>query len=166
MPELPEVEIIARSLQLGGRGQKSIPGRRIHSAQLFWARTLAEPGRTEFLKRLPGQRVEEVTRRGSGDLRVAQGTENLIPQPHDRLSINFNEECSLFFHDTRKFGRVWLVSDPQTILGSLGPEPLDTTFTAEQFHTMLTKRKRQLKPFETVAPGPDLPGWVGKHLHG
>jgi formamidopyrimidine-DNA glycosylase len=164
MPELPEVETIARSLQLGGRGQNPIPGRVILSAELFWVRTLAEPGKAEFLMRLPGQRVEEVTRRGkfivirlerdwllihlrmSGDLRVEQGVENLIPQPHDRLSINFNEECSLFFNDTRKFGRVWLVSDPQPILEKLGPEPLDAALTVEQFHTRLTKRKRQLKP--------------------
>ncbi len=150
MPELPEVETIARSLQLGGRGQKPIPGRVILSAQLFWARTLAEPGKAEFLKRLPGQRVEQVGRRGkfivirlerdwllihlrmSGDLRVEQGAENLIPQPHDRLSINFNEECSLFFNDTRKFGRVWLLPDPQPVLGSLGPEPLEPAFTAER----------------------------------
>ena len=164
MPELPEVETIARNLQLGGRGQKPIPGRVILSAQLFWARTLVEPGKAEFLKCLPGQRVEQVGRRGkfivirlerdwllihlrmSGDLRVEEGAENLIPQPHDRLSINFNEESSLFFNDTRKFGRVWLVSDPQPILGGLGPEPLDAAFTADQFHTRLTERKRQLKP--------------------
>ena len=31
----------------------------------------------------------------------------------------------LAFNDTRKFGRAWLVEDPQRILEGLGPEPLD-----------------------------------------
>lgn len=164
MPELPEVETIARSLQLGGRGQPSIRGRVIISAQLLWSRTLAEPGKAEFLKRLPGQRVEEVGRRGkfivirlerdwllihlrmSGDLRVEQMVDMLSPQTHDRLTILFDEGFSLYFNDTRKFGRVWLLADPQSVLGGLGPEPLDEAFTASEFHTLLTRRKRQLKP--------------------
>jgi formamidopyrimidine-DNA glycosylase len=164
MPELPEVETIARSLQQGGRGQHSITGRVVLSARLSWARTLAEPGKAEFLKRLPGQRVEQVGRRGkfivirlerdwllihlrmSGDLRVEQGVEKITPQTHDRLSILLDDGFALYFNDTRKFGRVWLLSDPQLILGSLGPEPLDEAFTTEQFHARLAKRKRQLKP--------------------
>ncbi len=63
--------------------------------------------------------------RMSGDLRVEQGTVDLAPQTHDRLSILFNEGYSLYFNDTRKFGRVWLLADPQSVLGGLGPEPLD-----------------------------------------
>ncbi len=163
MPELPEVETIARSLQSGGRGQVPIPGKVITSVKLTWPRTLAEPGKSAFLKRLPGQRVEEVSRRGkfivirldrnyllihlrmSGDLRVEAGVEAQI-HPHDRLAIQFSDGCHLFFNDTRKFGRVWLVSDPQQILGKLGSEPLDESLTAEAFHARLASRKRQLKP--------------------
>ena len=54
--------------------------------------------------------------------------------------------CGNCFNDTRKFGRVWLLTDPQSILGRLGPEPLDEAFTAREFHTRLACRKRQLKP--------------------
>jgi len=163
MPELPEVETIARSLQSGGRGQVPISGKVISSAKLTWPRTLAEPGKNTFLKRLLGQRVEEVSRRGkfivirmdkdyllihlrmSGDLRVEVEAEAQL-QPHDRLAIHFTDGYRLFFNDTRKFGRVWLVSDPQRILGGLGPEPLDGALTAEDFHIRLASRKRQLKP--------------------
>jgi formamidopyrimidine-DNA glycosylase len=162
MPELPEVETIARSLQQGGRGQGALPGRVIRSVRLFWERTLAEPGKEEFMKHLPGQRVIEVTRRGkfivirlerdwllihlrmSGDLRVEAVASK--PQPHDRMLILFEDGAGLFFNDTRKFGRVWLLTDPQSILGKLGPEPLDEAFTAREFHTRLAARKRQLKP--------------------
>lgn len=163
MPELPEVETITRSLQNGGRGQTSILGKVITSVKLTWPRTLAEPGKSTFLKRLPGQRVEEVGRRGkfivirlerdyllihlrmSGDLRVEAEAEAQF-QPHDRLVIHFTDGYHLYFNDTRKFGRIWLVSDPQRILRNLGPEPLDESLTAEAFHARLTSRKRQLKP--------------------
>ena len=164
MPELPEVETIVRSLQQGGRGQPSIRGKIILAMRLSWQRTLAEPGKAAFLRRLPGQRVEEVGRRGkfivirlerdhllihlrmSGDLRVEQGVERLSPTTHDRLSILLNESCALYFNDTRKFGRVWLLEDPQRILGSLGPEPLEPAFTPAEFHARLIRKKRQLKP--------------------
>lgn len=60
MPELPEVETIARALQNGGRSGESIAGRTVRSAQLLWARTLAHPDAQEFAARLPGQRVLSV----------------------------------------------------------------------------------------------------------
>lgn len=165
MPELPEVETIVRSLQKGGRGQVPIPGKTIHSALLSWPRTLAEPGEIEFPGRIAGQRVEEVSRRAkfivihlscdwllihlrmSGDLRVEQGVKALTPQPHDRLSILFEDESALYFNDTRKFGRVWLLSDPERVLGDLGPEPLEAALlTPQAFHARLVARNRQLKP--------------------
>ena len=52
----------------------------------------------------------------------------------------------MYFNDTRKFGRVWLLTEPQSILGKLGPEPLDEALTTREFHTRLAARKRQLKP--------------------
>ena len=82
--------------------------------------------------------------RMSGDLRVEEVASQ--PQPHDRMAILFEDGAGLFFNDTRKFGRVWLLTDPQPILGKLGPEPLDEAFTAREFHTRLACRKRQLKP--------------------
>ena len=73
--------------------------------------------------------------RMSGDLRVEEVASQ--PQPHDRMSILFEDGAGLYFNDTRKFGRVWLLTDPQSILGKLGPEPLDEAFTAREFHTRL-----------------------------
>ena len=52
----------------------------------------------------------------------------------------------LVFSDPRKFGRVWLVDDPQAVLGRLGPEPFDPHLTAEEFHRRLQQRHRQIKP--------------------
>ena len=52
----------------------------------------------------------------------------------------------MVFNDVRKFGRVWLVSDPEKIIGGLGPEPLSGTFTPEVFYQGLQKHHRQIKP--------------------
>jgi formamidopyrimidine-DNA glycosylase len=52
----------------------------------------------------------------------------------------------LRFRDQRKFGRVYLVSDPEEVLGSLGPEPLESSFTVDVLKQQLQGRKRVLKP--------------------
>src|SRR4030042_6001172 len=71
MPELPEVETIARMLRLGGREQETkkasgpaISGRHILGANLFWQRTLVGPSPLEFKTRLTGQVIEDIGRRG------------------------------------------------------------------------------------------------------
>jgi len=68
------------------------------------------------------------------------------PQKHDRLLLHFTGGACLAFNDTRKFGRAWLLADPQQVLGTLGPEPLDTQLTPAHFYNMLQSRRRQLKP--------------------
>jgi formamidopyrimidine-DNA glycosylase len=86
----------------------------------------------------------------SGDLRMEDATDERGDtkafEKHDRLALNFTNGSRLVFNDTRKFGRVWLTADAEDVTGGLGPEPLDETFTTEQFHQMLISRGRQLKP--------------------
>jgi formamidopyrimidine-DNA glycosylase len=168
MPELPEVETIARALRDGGRDEPSIVGKRVKEAHVYWKRTLAEPSASMFTKRIRGEKVKDVRRRGkfiiiqftaefllfhlrmSGDLKVESNLDlkfHKTPvQKHDRLILEFYDGMQLVFNDTRKFGRAWLVKDPQTILSNLGPEPLNPALMAEEFHQMLTSRSRQMKP--------------------
>jgi len=156
MPELPEVETIARSLE------PELVGRTILSADLRWARTLATPSPKKFKDQILGQKIKEVTRRAkyfilhlsnshllihlrmSGDLYVRDST--IQPEKHDRLVLKLSGNKSLIFNDTRKFGRVWLTSNPQDVLGKLGPEPLGKDFTPRWLLTSLHKKHRQLKP--------------------
>jgi formamidopyrimidine-DNA glycosylase len=163
MPELPEVETIARFLRDGGRGGPSLLGREVSAVALLWPRTLATPlGAAQLQDRLAGRKVESVSRRGkflligfppdtllfhlrmSGDLRVVPL--DAPAELHDRFRIDFSDGWRLAFNDTRKFGRVWLCADPQEILGDLGPEPFDPALTPAVFHARLNERKRQLKP--------------------
>ena len=64
MPELPEVETIARALREGGRDGPSLLGREVAGVLLLNERTLASPSPAEFMARLPGQTVLDVGRRG------------------------------------------------------------------------------------------------------
>ncbi len=169
MPELPEVETIARALRSGGRGgpgteyeAPSLIGMAVQTVDLSWPRTLAVPDVEEFSRRLPGQIVKEVSRRGkylliqmsqdwlifhlrmSGDLYLEPAQAPMAA--HHRLVIWFEGGWRLAFNDPRKFGRVWLTSDPEDVLEGLGPEPLEESFTADQLYEMLQVRSRQLKP--------------------
>jgi formamidopyrimidine-DNA glycosylase len=74
---------------------------------------------------------------------------SLLPPPsslHARFWLDFDNGQRLVFNDARKFGRLWLVTDPQEVTGGLGPEPLDETLTLQEFHNRLAARQRQLKP--------------------
>lgn len=162
MPELPEVETIVRALRNGGRGDVSIVGRQIQSVDLRWARTLESPGPDEFIARLTGRQIIDVSRRGkyvvihldsgfllihlrmSGDLRVFAPPAP-PPAAHDRLILDFADGFRLAFNDTRKFGRIWLTGDPETVTGALGPEPFDPAFTAEIFFYNLHSKKKYIK---------------------
>jgi formamidopyrimidine-DNA glycosylase len=162
MPELPEVETIARYLREGSGSAKSVLHRTVESVTLFWAKTLAEPAFDEFNLRIHGQTVQDISRRAkflvltlttetllmhlrmSGDVRVEP--ENAPAQKHDRLHIHFLDGNRLVFNDTRKFGRVWLVRDPKSVLGGLGPEPFAPDLSVEVFTGMLKQSRRQIKP--------------------
>lgn len=168
MPELPEVETIARTLREGGQGRDAVIGKEISSVQLLWPRTLAEPTAEIFYARLPGQEILLVGRRGkflvfqlsldallvhlrmSGDIRtepVLDPNGAPVPlQPHDRMAIEFTDGTRLAFNDTRKFGRVWLATDPQMVTGGLGPEPDDAQMTPQAFYERLHGVRRQIKP--------------------
>lgn len=162
MPELPEVETIARNLRRGTGGATSLIGQTIQDVRLLWSRTLAEPDADTFQGLLPGQTVVEIGRRAkflavtltelilvfhlrmSGDLRME--TTELPLAKHDRMALDFQSGWRLSFNDTRKFGRVWLVRDTQNLFAPLGPEPDDPALTPHKFHGMLQQRKRAIKP--------------------
>jgi formamidopyrimidine-DNA glycosylase len=169
MPELPEVETIVSALRDGrSEYRTSVVGLKIKDTVVLWSKTLAAPSEEEFRDRIREQTVTGLSRRGkflifslasdhllihlrmSGDLRLEDASDEIgSPKPfekHDRLALNFTEGSRLVFNDTRKFGRVWLVKDPAEITGELGLEPLDESFTAQQFHQMLIARGRLLKP--------------------
>ncbi len=162
MPELPEVETIALALRSGQGKAPALPGLRIERVSLRWPRHIAAPSPRAFRRNIRARTIEEVGRRGkylvftldrrtllihlrmSGDL-------YLVPEgePRGRYEhtvFHLREGWDLRFRDSRKFGTVHLLDDPQQVLGKLGPEPLSPSFTAKRFGEMLRSRKRLLKP--------------------
>ena len=169
MPELPEVETIVRKLTgIHQSTALSIVDREIQDALVLWEGTLANQLPDDFIARVNHQSVRSVSRRGkflvftlskdtllihlrmSGDLRlesaVDQAGKEIPLQKHDRLVLIFTGGIRLAFNNPRKFGRAWLLSNPDEILGDLGPEPLDEALDADRFYGLLQQHKRQLKP--------------------
>jgi formamidopyrimidine-DNA glycosylase len=157
MPELPEVETIVRGLQ------PDLQGRIILAAEVYWHRTVATSTVYTFKQRIAGQRVAAVGRRGKYiTLQLSSGDWLLIhlkmtghlqvmpadtpPDKHVRALFFLDDDLQLVFRDPRKFGRLYLTSEPETIVGDLGPEPLADDFTLEAFAALLRRRRGRLKP--------------------
>lgn len=156
MPELPEVETVVRGL----RGP--LVGRTFTGVTVTWPNSIKTPI-PELLARLPGQRIEAISRRGkylqfhlsggdtlllhlkmSGDLLVEPAAE--ARHPHVRTVFGLDNRHELRFKDPRKFGRVYLVDDPRQVVGKLGPEPLADDFSLADFTALFSRRKGRLKP--------------------
>jgi formamidopyrimidine-DNA glycosylase len=120
MPELPEVETVARDLQ------RWIAGARITDAEVRWDRTIAHPQPSEaFVAELRGAEISRVGRRAKSVLiHLADGrvmtvalrmTGALIvapaetpDDPYARVVFHLADGRQLRYRDVRKFGRIGL----------------------------------------------------------
>ena len=157
MPELPEVETVSRDLR------RLLQGAEVAAVSVLWTRSVALPSVEEFIRTLPGRRILDVGRRGkfvvlclsgemtllihlrmSGQLRIESAEETA--ERYARVIFSMADGRRLVFSDPRKFGRVYLTEDSETVIGSLGPEPLSSTFTLGDFAGRLSSRRGALKP--------------------
>jgi len=157
MPELPEVETIARGLR------PDLLGRAVLAAEVDWPNTVATSDIETFRRRIVGQRVLEITRRGkylvlrlsggdwllvhlkmTGHLQVVTG--QATTDKHVRAVFRLDDGRQLWFHDPRKFGRLHLTDNPATVLGDLGPEPLADDLSLAVFAARLRQRRGRIKP--------------------
>lgn len=158
MPELPEVQTIVNDLRAA-----RLEGQTIKAAKVFWARTIAEPSAKAFCNQIRGRTIDAIHRRGkfivfdfhnhchllmhlrmSGRLHLVSAKKPR--KKHEHVLLYLDDGQQLRFHDTRKFGRLYLMSDADPILGRLGPEPLAQGFTHQKLAGRLKARKRLLKP--------------------
>jgi len=162
MPELPEVETIARHLRSGGSAHPPLPGRVIDAVTLRWPRHIAVPPADRFRREILGRTFRDVGRRGkylvfpldrgtllihlkmSGDLELVRSAEPC--GPYDHTVFHLDGGWDLRFADARKFGKVFLLDDPARVLVALGPEPLSPEFTARTLGRALQRHARALKP--------------------
>lgn len=156
MPELPEVETVARTLR------QQLVSHKIAQVEVFWERTVDRPEPATFCTHIAGARVDAVGRRGKFITMQFDTGHTLLTHlrmtgkflieavPSDdayaRVRFLLDDGRWLVFSDTRKFGRMFLVSDPLQILGQLGPEPLSEDFTLARLGDMLAERRGRIKP--------------------
>jgi formamidopyrimidine-DNA glycosylase len=158
MPELPEVETVVRELR------DDVVGRAFIGVSIDWAGEIHTLSPVDFTNRLINQRVTALRRRGkyiifeltddamlihlkmSGRLYVADPGMVVKDDRWTRVTFNMDDGRELRFSDARKFGRVYLVSNAEEIVGKLGPEPLEDEFTPDIFRQRLSSRTGTLKP--------------------
>ena len=157
MPELPEVETIKNELM------PHILGRHITDVTLFWDGIVRQPSVGEFRSRLIGQKIIGLSRQGkylifklgngesliihlkmSGSLLLEPASASL--DKFIRAIIHLDRGQAIYFRDPRKFGKMILVDKADTIVGKLGPEPLEADFTPEVLARLLDNRKAAIKP--------------------
>ncbi|MGD0957064.1 MAG: bifunctional DNA-formamidopyrimidine glycosylase/DNA-(apurinic or apyrimidinic site) lyase [Candidatus Acidiferrales bacterium] len=160
MPELPEVEIVARGLQA------VLPGRRILSVRLGKTDFIDDPAAVE--QHLPGMRINEVRRHGkflvldlessnegaqSFALLIHLGMTGQIvtcpPEarvaPHTHVFLALDDGSELRYTDIRRFGRIAVLAhgSREKILGPLGLDPLEAT--EDEFCAQVHGRRARIK---------------------
>ena len=154
MPELPEVETIVRDLSKSIHC-KIIVGVNVHDA--FLLRQKAE----DFTRRLLGQTIDKIVRRGkaiivhlsSGEFLVVQlmMTGQLvfdgIKDKHTRITIELSDGRRLLYNDQRRFGQLRVVAKLDEIkhFSILGPEPFAKEFTPSLMRAAFQKTSRPIK---------------------
>jgi formamidopyrimidine-DNA glycosylase len=160
MPELPEVELVARSLN------ELISGRTILSARLLRAELAPATRPATFARALRGRRVAHVARRGKhilfelerelfliAHLRMT-GRFLLLPcdakfPKHTHAVFRLDDGHTLAFTDQRHFGMMKLVRADQLNdakeLRALAPEPFSDEFTPGCLRDTFARTRRTLK---------------------
>ena len=174
MPELPEVEVVKRSLQ------SFIKGRKIKKITIL-NRKLRYKIKKNFENDIKNQKIIFTKRRSkflllglekrniilihlgmTGKLFIFNQSskkllktsfyyENKIDKKHNHLIFKFNRNMSLIYNDVRKFGFIKLISfrnlKKNSHLIHLGPEPLNKEFNMTYLIEKIRNIKKNVKNF-------------------
>jgi formamidopyrimidine-DNA glycosylase len=158
MPELPEVETIARGLA------PSLVGRTVRAVRVY-ERRLREPIATDFARALRGRTITGLARAGktlvasldddrrwlvhlgmTGRLTLQDG--HGPHRPHDHVVVGFDDGRRLVYNDVRRFGRM-LIVPAGALTATLGPglEPLAPELGAGALAARARGRRLPVKAF-------------------
>jgi formamidopyrimidine-DNA glycosylase len=152
MPELPEVETVVRELK------SLIIGKEILSITPLWLKSFDQKSKTK----ITGQNVEKISRQGKYIIMHLTGSylivhlrmtgqmlfkndNTKVVDPHIRVLIQFTDDTALHFKDTRKFGRIYHVDHPESVLQKVGIDALDPNLKEEWFVSALKKSRMNIK---------------------
>jgi formamidopyrimidine-DNA glycosylase len=171
MPELPEVEMVRRTLE------SCIVGKTIANVQVLHQKPISHSPSLPF--ELPGKTIQAVHRRGKllyialddpncfvaihlkmtgqliyqdaltmhGGGHTLTKTDHKLPHKHTRLWLEFTDQSRVFFNDLRLFGYLKILSktDLEAVLKTYGIEPGMENFTEANFLTALANKTTTIK---------------------
>ncbi len=159
MPELPEVETVARGLR------ERIVGTTFRHVDLWHPTLTVKQDREVFTEKLTNARVTDIRRRAKfllfhleprgvllGHLRMTGKfiVSPPLPEPgkHHRAWFTLDDRTLLVFEDMRCFGTLEWFPDEASIpqLQKLGPEPLSEAFEPVGLQNALARTRRAIKP--------------------
>jgi formamidopyrimidine-DNA glycosylase len=163
--ELPEVEVVRRDLE------KEVVGRRVKDVEVRPHRNAMRvirrhARRKEFADRLTGKKITKVDRKGKyvllylddGDVLVVhfgmsgqflRGTKRQSLPAHTHVVIEFQQGGDLRYIDPRTFGEMFVTGGDELgkvkELDHIAIDPLEDTFTWQEFSAELARRASKLK---------------------
>src|SRR5687768_7097556 len=152
--------------------EKEVVGRRVKDVDVRPQRNAMRvirrhTRRKEFADRLAGKKITKIDRRGKyilmhlegGDVLVVhfgmsgqllRGTKRHALQPHTHVVLEFAQGGDLRFVDPRTFGEMFVTSADELgkvkELEHIAIDPLEDTFTWQEFSGELARRATKLKP--------------------
>lgn len=162
MPELPEVELVAKSLN------QLVSTKKIVAAELLREKLVPSTNPNEFSVKLKDSTINFVHRRGKHilfDLNSQQtllthlrmtGRFMLLPldrelPKHSHAIFYLDDETRLIFQDQRHFGLMKIIETKKLFetkeLIDLAPEPFSEEFNLDYLKRVLSQSKRPLKEF-------------------
>lgn len=159
MPELPEVETMARDLHKRVRG-RTVVGITVRKPDVLRGATPQKLRRT-----LVGNRIERVWRRAKLAVIDFDSGARIAVQPrftgsfvversgrgvdeYSTLHLALDDGRNLHYRDVRRLGTFQLFTPKEfeAYVSKLGPEPLEAEFTGEWLYELLQKSIRPVKP--------------------
>ena len=160
MPEMPEVEMIRRTLC------EKVAGRTIAHVEILLTRLIKWPAAYEFQAVVANQKILELRRRGKYLLffledglvmvvhlrmtgRLQYATKDMARDKYARLLFHLDNGDVLVYSDTRTLGTLYALPEEElwriSGLSQLGPEPLSPEFTLDYFSDKIKKRQGKIK---------------------
>ncbi len=155
MPELPEVETIARGLA------RALADKTIAHVDVRLPKVAVGNG-VPFSRAVAGERISGVGRRGKFVvIELASGRSLVIhlrmtgrlivrprdaaPYPYTNVTFGFTDGTGLCFADVRQFGRIRIVEAGERWDVDVGIEPLSDAFTPEHLGALFARRTTPVK---------------------
>jgi formamidopyrimidine-DNA glycosylase len=158
MPELPEVETVKEKLKT------RLLNKKIIDAEVLWSNTIVDISIDDFKTKIKGQTFKDIKRRGKwlvfeltdycllvhlrmeGKFFFREIGEEINKHEHVIFRL---EDCELRFHDTRKFGKMYLLDkdkiNTKKPLSELGLEPFDDNLTVPYLKDKYKNRSLPIK---------------------